>query len=120
MTENFPLESHFSGKEPSVREMYDRLISAVQEFGKVIEEPKKTSIHLVNVSAFAGVQTRGTYILLNIKADHKIESPRIHKADQISASRFHHRVKVSSVNEIDSELIGWLREAYAMSGPKKH
>jgi len=118
MTENFSLDSHFSGKEPSVRTMYDHLLSALREFGKVIEEPRKTSIHLVNVSAFAGVQTRGTYILLNIKADHKIESPRIHKADQISASRFHHRVKISSVGEIDSELIGWLREAYAMSGRK--
>jgi hypothetical protein len=116
MTENFPIESHFSGKEPSVRAMYDHLLSALQEFGKVIEEPRKTSIHLVNVSAFAGVQTRGTYILLNIKADHKLESPRIHKADQVSASRFHHRVKISSLSEIDNELIGWLHEAYTMSG----
>jgi hypothetical protein len=118
MSENFPLESHFSGKEPSVRAMYDHLLSALRKFGTVIEEPKKTSIHLVNVSAFAGVQTRGSYILLNIKADHKIESPRIHKGEQISAKRFHNRVKISSVDEIDSELIGWLHEAYVMSGKK--
>jgi len=116
MTENFSLDSHFSGKEPIVRAMYDRLLSSLQEFGKIIEEPRKTSIHLVNVSAFAGVQTRGTYILLNIKADHKIESPRIHKAEQISARRFHHRVKISSLSEIDSELTGWLHEAYSLSG----
>ena len=116
MTANFSMESHFSGKEPSVRAMYDHLLSALREFGTVIEEPKKTSIHLVNVSAFAGVQTRATYILLNIKADHKIESPRIHKAEQISVKRFHHRVKISSLNEIDTELIGWLHEAYALSG----
>jgi len=116
MTENFSLDSHFSGKEPIVRAMYDRLLSSLRKFGKIIEEPKKTSIHLVNVSAFAGVQTRGTYILLNIKADHKLESPRIHKAEQISAKRFHHRVKISSLSEIDTELIGWLHEAYALSG----
>ena len=116
MTENFSLDSHFSGKEPIVRAMYDRLLSSLRKFGKIIEEPKKTSIHLVNVSAFAGVQTRATYILLNIKADHKLESPRIHKAEQISAKRFHHRVKISSVDEIDTELIGWLHEAYTMSG----
>jgi len=115
MIENFSMESHFSGKEPSVQTMYDRLLSALREFGKVIEEPKKTSIHLVNVTAFAGVQTRGTYILLNIKADHKLESPRIHKAEQISARRFHHRVKISSLSEIDNELIGWLHEAYELS-----
>ena len=116
MAETFSLDSHFSGKEPIVRAMYDRLLSSLRKFGKIIEEPKKTSIHLVNVSAFAGVQTRGTYILLNIKADHKIESPRIHKAEQISAKRFHHRVKISSLSEIDTELIGWLHEAYALSG----
>jgi len=116
MTENFSMESHFSGKEPSVRAMYDQLLAALREFGTVIEEPKKTSIHLVNVSAFAGVQTRATYILLNIKADHKIDSPRIHKAEQVSAKRFHHRVKISRLDEIDNELIGWLHEAYAMSG----
>ena len=115
MTETFSLDSHFSGKEPSVRAMYDRLLSSLRKFGKVIEEPKKTSIHLVNVSAFAGVQTRGTYILLNIKADHKIESPRIHKGEQISARRFHHRVKISSLSDIDNELISWLHEAYALS-----
>jgi hypothetical protein len=116
MTESFSMDSHFSGKEASVRTMYDRLLSALRKFGKVIEEPKKTSIHLVNVSAFAGVQTRGSYMLLNIKANHKIESPRIHKAEQISAKRFHHSVKVSSLSEIDNELIGWLHEAYEMSG----
>ena len=116
MIENFSMDSHFSGKEPSVRKMYDHLLSSLRKFGKVIEEPKKTSIHLVNVTAFAGVQTRGTYILLNIKADHKIESPRIHKGEQISAKRFHHRVKVSSVSEIDKELLGWMHEAYTMSG----
>ena len=116
MTENFSMDSHFSGKEPSVRAMYDHLLLALRKFGKVVEEPKKTSIHLVNVTAFAGVQTRATYILLNIKADHKIDSPRIHKAEQVSARRFHHRVKISSLGEIDNELIGWLHEAYAMSG----
>ena len=116
MAETFSLESHFTGKEPIVRAIYDRLLSSLRKFGKIIEEPKKTSIHLVNVSAFAGVQTRGTYILLNIKADHKIESARIHKAEQVSSKRFHHSVKISSLNDIDKELLGWLHEAYVMSG----
>ena len=115
MTENFSLDSHFSGKEPIVRAMYDRLLSSLRKFGKIIEEPKKTSIHLVNVSALAGVETRKAYILLNIKADYKINSPRIDKVEQISSKRFHHRVKISSLSEIDNELIGWLHEAYAMS-----
>ena len=87
MAETFSLDSHFTGKEPIVRAMYDRLLSSLRKFGKIIEEPKKTSIHLVNVSALAGVETRKAYILLNIKADHKINSPRIDKVEQVSAKR---------------------------------
>jgi hypothetical protein len=116
MSETFSIASHFNGKEPVVRAMYDRLLSSLRKFGKIIEEPKKTSIHLVNVSALAGVETRKSYILLNIKADHKIDSPRIDKAEQISSKRFHHRVKLSGLSDIDNELIGWLREAYTLSG----
>ena len=115
MTETFSLDSHFSGKEPMVRAIYDRLLSSLRKFGKIIEEPKKTSIHLVNVSALAGVETRKTYILLNIKADHKITSPRIDKVEQISSKRFHHRVKLSNLSGIDKELLGWLQDAYTLS-----
>jgi hypothetical protein len=115
MTETFSVDSHFSGKEPIVRAMYDRLLASLRKFGRIIEEPKKTSIHLVNVSALPGVETRKAYILLNIKADHKIESPRIDKVEQISAKRFHHHVKISSLSDIDTELISWLHAAYALS-----
>jgi len=115
MTETFSLDSHFTGKNPIVRAMYDRLLASLRKFGKIIEEPKKTSIHLVNVSALAGVETRKAYILLNIKAEHKISSPRIDKVEQISSKRFHHRLKLSRLSDIDSELLGWLREAYVLS-----
>jgi len=36
--------------------------------------------------------------------------------EQVSASRFHYRVKLSSLDDIDKELLGWLHEAYALSG----
>ena len=98
-----------------MRAMYDRLLSSLRKFGKIVEEPEKTSIHLVNVSALAGVETRKAYILLNIKADHKINSPRINKLEQISSKRFHHLVKLASLSDIDKELLGWLEEAYTLS-----
>ncbi len=85
-------------------------------FGQIIEEPKKTSIHLVNKSALAGVETRKSYLLLNIKADHKIDSPRIQRAEQVSANRFHHKVKIESLDDFDAELESWLKEAYLISG----
>jgi hypothetical protein len=55
---NFSIESHFTGKSPAVREINDRKMKALQKIGSVIEEPKKTSIHLVHGSALAGVSSR--------------------------------------------------------------
>jgi len=46
--------SHFVGKEPATRKIYDRLLQTSSRFGSVTEDPKKTSIHLVNRTAFAG------------------------------------------------------------------
>jgi hypothetical protein len=87
----------------------------LNNFGPIIEEPKKTSIHLVRKSALAGVETRKGYLLLNIKSDHKIDNPRIVKSDQPSARRFHHKVKIESLDDFDAELEGWLKEAYLIS-----
>src|SRR5213080_2037682 len=50
----FTVESHFEGKDDSARQIYDRLLKEAGRFGPVMEEPKKTSIHLVNRTAFAG------------------------------------------------------------------
>ena len=41
----FTVESHFEGKDDSVRRIYDRLLKEAGRFGPVMEEPKKTSIH---------------------------------------------------------------------------
>ena len=115
MSETYTVNDHFVGKDAVVRALYDRLLEILNGFGPILEEPKKTSIHLVRKSALAGVETRKGYLLLNIKSDHKIDSPRIVKSDQPSARRFHHKVKIESLDDFDAELAGWLKESYLIS-----
>jgi hypothetical protein len=114
-TEAFTVTSHFEGKAPVVLQIYKQVLKSLRQFGPVIEEPKKTSIHLVNATAAAGVATRKEYLILTLKSDRKLTSPRIHKSEQTSAKRFHHEVKLSSPADVDAELAGWLREAYELS-----
>ena len=115
MTGTNSVMDHFVNKDPSVRTLYDQLLSILQTFGPVAEDPKKTSIHLNRKSALAGVETRKDYLLLNIKSDHQIKSPRIEKAEQISAKRFHHKMRIASPKDLDEELKSWLKEAYLLS-----
>ena len=114
-TNSFTVRSHFVGKDATVRKIYDGLLESARQFGPVSEESKKTSIHLMNQTAFAGVATRKSALVLTIKSDRKLSSPRIHKSEQTSARRFHHEVKLTSPTEVDAELVRWLKDAYALS-----
>ena len=112
----FAVKTHFEGKDPVVSQIYDHLLKHSRRFGPVVEDPKKTSIHLNNATAFAGVATRKNAIILTIKSDRDLDSPRIHKSEQTSARRFHHEVKLTATADVDAELIGWLKNAYSLSG----
>lgn len=114
MTE-FSVAQHFEGKDPVVKSIYERILKETRKLGKVIEEPKKTSIHLVNKSAFAGVATQKVALVLNIKSTSPIKHARIKKSEKVSASRYHQEIKLTSADEVDSVLMGWLQEAYSIS-----
>src|SRR4051794_19952516 len=102
------VDDHFAGKDASVRELYDRLLSVLRKIGPVAEEAKKTSIHLVHASALAAVETRKGYLLLNLKADHRVEGPRVARAEQLSARRVHFQGELSPPGDNHPQLQGWV------------
>lgn len=111
------VNDHFENKSPVVREIYNILVKKVKSFGLVGEEPHKTSIHLLNQTAFAGIATRKDALLLTLKTDHAIESERVTKTEQVSRNRrFHLLIRLETPKEIDAELVGWLKAAYTLSG----
>jgi hypothetical protein len=109
------VDEHFAGKADGIRDLYDRLVAVAEKFGPVEQDPKKTSIHLNRKTAFAGVAVRKEHIVLTIKSDRPINSPRIFRSQQTSASRYHHEVKLASAKDLDAELRGWLKAAYDLS-----
>jgi hypothetical protein len=111
----FSVAQHFEGKDPVVRSIYEKVIRESGKFGEVVEEPKKTSIHLVNRSAFAGVMTRKNALILNIKSAAPIKHTRITKSERLSANRFHQEVKLTSPDDVDPVLVGWLKDAFEIS-----
>lgn len=113
---NHTIDQHFAGRSPVVRDIYNALLTAAGAFGRIEEDPKKTSIHLNRKSAFAGVQTRGTFLVLTVKAARDIDDARISRRERASANRWHHEIKIADADEIDSRVIGWLRDSYELSG----
>jgi hypothetical protein len=108
-------EMHFDGRSAEVSKIYESILAVARSFGPVSEDPKKTSIHLTNRTAFAGIQTRRDYLILTVKSAHDITSDRISRREQASANRWHLELKLRTRKDVDSELTAWLREAYDIS-----
>lgn len=110
-----PVEQHFAKSDPLVRDVYAHLLGAVESFGPIIVEAKKTSIHLCHRTAFAGVRVRSKYLILTVKSDTDITSKRIVAHEQTSANRWHLDIRLSTIDEVDKELLTWLRNGYDLS-----
>ena len=101
---------------PEVKNLYQQLLDELQKFGKVVVEEKKASFHIKGSgAAFAGVHPRKAYFILNIVSVAPIKSLRIVEQEQVSAHRFHNRVKIEKPEDIDKELLNWLKEAYKLT-----
>lgn len=111
---SFTIVGHFVGRSPEVKATYTAILRAAKQFGAVREESKKTSIHLVGDSAFAGIATRKTALMLTLKSDRDIASPRITKHERASANRWHLDVRLEKPEDVDAELVQWLRQAYEL------
>ena len=116
MTKSHTVRAHFEGKAPNVIETYEAIVMAARTFGPMLESPTKTSIHLDRKAAFAGVATRKTALILTIKSDQDIDSPRIIKHQHTSPGRWHLDVRLAQPAEVDAEVKGWLKKAYALAG----
>ena len=81
-----------------------------------MEEPKKTSIHLVHDTAFAGVATRRSSLILTLKSSKDIRSSRIEKREETSPGRWRLEVRLKDRADIDKQLMLWLSAAYELSG----
>ena len=115
MEKTFAVANHFEDKQPIVKQIYDRLLEALRQFGDVHEAPKQTSIHLDNATGFAGIYTRKDFILLHFRTDYPIDDPRLSKREQLSARRFKHTIKLTQTSDIDAQLLKWLEDAYKIA-----
>jgi hypothetical protein len=110
----FTVASHFTKSAPSVRATYAEILKASRRLGPVREEAKKTSIHLVRDTAFAGIATRKAALILTLKAARRLANPRVHRCEQASANRWHAEIRVTAPEDVDAELRTWLAEAYSL------
>ena len=58
-------------------------------------------------------------LVVTVGLSHRLDSPRVAVAVEPYPNRWTHHVLIERPEQIDAELIGWLREAYEFSESKK-
>ena len=104
------ISSHYAGKNAVLRPLYDRVIGHVRGFGSDIEvAPKKTYVSLRRRKQFAQVgPASGSRLEIGLNLDDAPVGGRLHAA----AGMVNRRVRIQTPEELDAEILGWLREAY--------
>ena len=113
---------------PGALPLYEQLLELVrQTVGPFSIRGQKTQITWSNRYVFACISFAKvrpaklrpqTYLVVTFGLDHRVESPRIDIATEPYPHRWTHHVLISAPEEIDGELIGWVREAYDFSTAK--
>ena len=92
---------------------------AVAACGPVIVVPEKTRIAFQVRMSFAQVSPRRRWLDGHVVLARRFAHPRFRRIETISPRNHVHHFRIVTADDIDAELIGWLREAYAV-GAQEH
>lgn len=119
----------FFDKHPEALPLYEALEERIQsEIQDVTIKVQKTQITFANKHNFAFVsflparkakERPDIYITVTFGLGYRKESPRIDAATEPYPNRWTHHMLISQVDEVDDELLGWIKEAGAFSAGKR-
>ena len=119
----------FFDKNPEALPLYEALEERIRsEIQDVTIKVQKTQISFANKHNFAFVsflparkakERPDIYITVTFGLGYRKESPRIDAATEPYPNRWTHHMLISQVDEVDDELLGWIKEAGVFSAGKR-
>ena len=108
-----PVDALYAGAKAHLRPIYDGILAAVQKFGDdVVESPKRSYVSLRRSKQFAIVQpSTRTRVDVGLVIKGRDPEDRLEPAGSWN-SMCTHRVRLDSPEQVDEQLLGWLRDAY--------
>ena len=114
---DYSVAMFLEGKGDRARDLFDRFESLIAACGPYEVAPAKTRIAFMARVRFAGVNAisdRGMTITFGLPRP--MPHPRIRKVEYIAHWWHGHWMRITQPEELDDELLGWLRESYHQMG----
>ena len=103
----------------------DRILADIRDVNIKVQKSQITFANRHNFAFVSFLPIRKAkerpkvYITVTFGLSYKKESPRIDVATEPYPNRWTHHVLVSSIDEIDDELLSWIKEASDFSAIKR-
>ena len=112
------LAAQYAGEKAQLRPLYDHLVQIARQLGPDITlTTRKSYVALAKGKQFAviapGTKTR---LDLGLKLPGKTTTARLVEAKNLGGGSISHKVALHLLNDVDEEVIGWLKEAYNQLG----
>jgi len=110
------IDKQYKGKE-HFRPLYEKLLSEILKFGKDVEiAPKNAYVSVRRKKQFAILQpATKTRFEIGINLKGKAPSGKLEIVNTANAM-CSHRINLADLNELDTEVIDWLKSAYDNAG----
>jgi predicted transport protein len=107
------VDGQYAGAKAALRPIYEAILTAVKKFGPDVDvSPKKAYVSLRRGKQFAIVQpSTATRVDVGINLKDVDPAGRLEASGSFNAM-ISHRVRVSTLAQVDAELAGWLKKAY--------
>lgn len=112
-TEEDLVSTQYAGPKSDLRPIYEALVSKIADFGDDVElAPKKAYVSLRRHKQFGLIQpSTKTRVDVGLNMKGEATTDRLEASGSFNAM-CSHRVRLSSIADVDEELIDWLRQAY--------
>ena len=114
--ENFPVDKHFQASEPKVKKLFTKLVAQLEKFGPLSVTSAKNGIHLQRRTQFCSIYVRKRHLLLELLGDRNLTDPTILKVTQPSADRFVYTFHIAKLEDMNQNVLSWLKRAYQLAG----
>lgn len=107
------VDAQYAGAKESLRPIYEAVLATVTTFGDDVEvAPKKTYVSLRRSKQFAIVQaSTKTRVDLGLNLKDVDATERL-EGGKVFSGMCTHRIRLSSAEDVDAQVEGWLKEAY--------
>ncbi len=115
----YTVREHLKGKSPLAVDLFREFTKLVKRCGPVIVFANKTRIGFQVRMASADVILKKEWLDAYAILARRLENPRFTQIETISPRNHIHYFRIRSRDELDGEVLAWLREAYRV-GQQKH